>query len=181
MHICHITFTQIPSRRAHSVQVMKVCQALARGGHQVTLLIPDAKGICDGNLKAVWHHYGIREPFDMQTLPAPIPAYSYFSFPRILTAHSFALQSVRRVQEIGADIVKVKYDGNVSGLKWAVESAGKTKVVIAGGMKKDETLFLKQVNDIMNTGAIGLAVGRNIWQHENPLLITKKVRKIVWG
>ena len=109
MHICHITFTQIPSRRAHSVQVMKVCQALARGGHQVTLLIPDAKGICDGNLKAVWHHYGIREPFDMQTLPAPIPAYSYFSFPRILTAHSFALQSVRRVQEIGADIVFTRH------------------------------------------------------------------------
>jgi len=38
--------------------------------------------------------------------------------------------------EIGADIVKIKYGGNVNDLKWAVKSAGRCKVVIAGGTKK---------------------------------------------
>jgi len=82
--------------------------------------------------------------------------------------------------EIGADIIKIVYDGKQKDLEWAVKSAGKTKVVIAGGAKKDENSFLKQVQELMNAGAIGLAIGRNVWQSPNPLSITKKVKKIIW-
>ena len=82
--------------------------------------------------------------------------------------------------EIGADIIKIQYNGNFKDLKWAVKSAGKTKVVIAGGVKKDEKTFLKQVKEIMDSGAIGLAIGRNIWQNKNPLSITKKIKKVIW-
>jgi class I fructose-bisphosphate aldolase len=112
----------------------------------------------------------------------PVVAWIYArgSSVRVRPSSELMAYAARTGLEIGADIVKVKYDGNMQGLKWAVESAGKTKVVIAGGMKKDEKLFLKQVGDIMNAGAIGLAVGRNIWQHSDPLSITRKVKKIVW-
>lgn len=82
--------------------------------------------------------------------------------------------------EIGADIIKIQYNGNINDLKWAVKSAGKAKVVIAGGIKKDEKTFLKQVKDITNSGAIGLAIGRNIWQNKKPLEITKKIKKVIW-
>lgn len=82
--------------------------------------------------------------------------------------------------ELGADIVKIKYGGNPRDLKWAVKSAGKTKVMIAGGTKKSEIDFLSQIKDIMKTGAIGMAIGRNIWQHPKPLEIIKKIQKIIW-
>ena len=82
--------------------------------------------------------------------------------------------------EIGADIIKIKYDGSLNDLKWAVKSAGKTKVVIAGGMKKDKRLLLKQVKDIVNAGCIGLAIGRNVWQDKYPLKTTKEIKKIIW-
>ncbi len=82
--------------------------------------------------------------------------------------------------EIGADIVKMKYNGNKNDLKWIVKSAGKTRVVIAGGMKRDEKSLLKDVRDIIEAGAAGLAIGRNIWQHPNPLKITKKIRETIW-
>ena len=82
--------------------------------------------------------------------------------------------------EIGADIIKIIYNGNKNDLKWAVKSAGKTKVFIAGGIKKDEKELLKQAGDIMDAGATGLAIGRNIWQSKKPLEITKKLRKILW-
>jgi len=82
--------------------------------------------------------------------------------------------------EIGADIIKIQYNGNVNDLKWAVKSAGKTKVVIAGGIKKNKKEFLKQVKEIMNAGCIGLAIGRNIWQSKNPLEITKKISRVIW-
>lgn len=83
--------------------------------------------------------------------------------------------------ELGADIVKMKYGDNLSDLKWAVKAAGRTKIVISGGAKVNEKDFLKQVKDIMKSGAIGIAVGRNIWQSNNPLELTKKMRKIIFG
>lgn len=83
--------------------------------------------------------------------------------------------------EMGADIIKIKYSGDVESLKWAVESAGKTKVVVSGGAKEEEAIFLQTVKDCMSAGAIGMAVGRNIWQSENPEEITKKVKEIIWG
>jgi fructose-bisphosphate aldolase, class I len=88
--------------------------------------------------------------------------------------------AARTALEIGADIVKIQYIGKPKDLEWAVKSAGKTKVVIAGGIKKGEEKFLSQVKDIIDAGCIGLAIGRNIWQHPKPLEITKKIKKIIW-
>ena len=87
--------------------------------------------------------------------------------------------SARAGLELGADIVKIKYNDNVNDLKWAVESAGRCKVVIAGGIKQNEKKFLKQTQEIMKTGVIGLAIGRNVWQSKNPLEISKKLKWII--
>ncbi len=89
--------------------------------------------------------------------------------------------SARIGLELGADIVKIKYGGKKLDLKWAVKSAGKTKIVLSGGVKKESKEFLKEVKDIMSTGAIGLAVGRNVWQSKNPMKVTKELRKIVFS
>ena len=83
--------------------------------------------------------------------------------------------------EIGADIIKIQWEGTVKDLKWAAKSAGKAKVVVAGGIKREEKEFLKQVKEIIDSGCIGLAVGRNVWQDKNPLGLTKKIRNIIWG
>lgn len=81
--------------------------------------------------------------------------------------------------ELGADIIKIKYDGSEEDLKWAVKSAGRTKVVVAGGIKQDEKKLLKQAEEIMHSGCIGMAIGRNIWQNKNPVELTKKVKRII--
>jgi class I fructose-bisphosphate aldolase len=83
--------------------------------------------------------------------------------------------------EIGADIIKIQYVGKPKDLQWAVKSAGKTKVVVAGGIKKGEKELLKQVKEIMDAGCMGLAIGRNVWQSDKPLEITKKIKKIIWS
>jgi class I fructose-bisphosphate aldolase len=83
--------------------------------------------------------------------------------------------------EIGADIIKIQLEGTAKDLKWAAKSAGKARVVVAGGIKKGEKEFLKQVKEIMDAGCIGLAVGRNVWQDKNPLELTKKIRNIIWS
>ena len=82
--------------------------------------------------------------------------------------------------EIGADIVKMKYNGNPKDLKWAVEAAGRTKIMIAGGAKEGEENLLKEAKEIMKAGCAGLAIGRNVWQSDNPLKLTEKLKKIVF-
>jgi len=83
--------------------------------------------------------------------------------------------------ELGADIIKLKYFGDKESFKQAIKLAGKTKVVLSGGQKLNEEKFLAVASEIMELGASGVAVGRNIWQSENPLEITEKLRQIVLG
>lgn len=88
--------------------------------------------------------------------------------------------AARLALELGADFAKLPYTGNIESFKWVVQSAGKTGVFVQGGAKKEEVEFLREVGEIMKTGAVGIAVGRNIWQHDNPVEISKKVAEIVY-
>ncbi len=82
--------------------------------------------------------------------------------------------------EIGADAVKIKYTGNVESFRWAVRSAGRTRVFMSGGPLADsERGFLRQVREVMDAGATGVAVGRNVWQSRNPLKMSEAIKKIV--
>lgn len=89
--------------------------------------------------------------------------------------------STRVGLEIGADIIKIHPTGKKKDLKWAIQSAGKAKVVIAGGSKKGEQALLKEVREAMTVGCTGLAIGRNIWQSEDPIKLTNKIKKIIWN
>lgn len=82
--------------------------------------------------------------------------------------------------ELGADVVKIKYCGSKECFAEAVRSAGLTKVVLSGGPKVPDEKFLKVVENVMAAGAIGIAVGRNVWQRENPLEITQKLKEIIF-
>lgn len=82
--------------------------------------------------------------------------------------------------ELGADMIKINYTGDIKSFRWAVKSAGKTKVVVAGGIKDAPRHFLQNVSDFMKAGAVGLAVGRNVWQYKNPLKMTKAIQNIIF-
>jgi len=84
--------------------------------------------------------------------------------------------------ELGADIVKVKYTGSPESFRWVVQSAFPTKVVMSGGpMTKTDEGFLSRVEDVLTAGAVGIAVGRNVWQRKDPLIISEKIHQIIFG
>lgn len=83
--------------------------------------------------------------------------------------------------ELGADIVKIRYTGDPVSFRWVIQNAGETKVVVMGGSKEDEKSFLERTRIVMEQGAIGLAVGRNVWQSDKPLEIAKKIAEVIWG
>jgi len=70
--------------------------------------------------------------------------------------------------ELGADIVKVTYTGNVDSFTEVVNGCP-VPVVIAGGpkMDSDEDIF-KMVDGALKAGAAGVSIGRNAFQHKNP-------------
>jgi class I fructose-bisphosphate aldolase len=83
--------------------------------------------------------------------------------------------------ELGADLVKVKYTGSTDSFKWVVECANPTKVVMSGGEMIEDEEFLSRIKGALNAGAVGIAVGRNVWQRPEPLDITKKIHQIIFG
>lgn len=88
--------------------------------------------------------------------------------------------AARTALELGADMAKIKYCGSAETFKWAVKSAGKTRVVLSGGSKTGEDEFLGVVQSVMDAGGAGVAIGRNIWQAEDPYKIIDGLKKIVF-
>ena len=83
--------------------------------------------------------------------------------------------------ELGADAVKIKYTGDPQSFSWAVKAAGKAHVYMSGGPKAPtDQDFLNQVRGVMQAGATGLAVGRNVWQNDDPVRMANYLRQIIF-
>lgn len=84
--------------------------------------------------------------------------------------------------ELNADAVKIKYSGNCASFRWVVRSAGKCAVFVVGGEKEEnEERILSQSREIIAAGAVGWAVGRNIWQAKEPIELAKKIAHIIYN
>lgn len=83
----------------------------------------------------------------------------------------------RVAAEQGAHIVKTYYCDNFE----KVVDSCPVPVIIAGGKKIPELDALKLTYDAIKAGAVGVDMGRNIWQSDNPVPMIKAVRSIVHG
>ncbi|OYT61615.1 3-hydroxy-5-phosphonooxypentane-2,4-dione thiolase LsrF [Thermoplasmatales archaeon ex4484_30] len=81
----------------------------------------------------------------------------------------------RMAAELGAHIVKTYYCENFE----KVVDTCPVPIVIAGGKKIDERDALQMAYDAIQKGAIGVDMGRNIFQSSNPVAMIKAVRAVV--
>jgi putative autoinducer-2 (AI-2) aldolase len=81
----------------------------------------------------------------------------------------------RMAAELGAHIVKTYY---CKDFEKVVETCP-VPIVIAGGKKQPEQDALKMAYDAIHAGAIGVDMGRNIFQSSNPVGMVKAVNAIV--
>lgn len=82
----------------------------------------------------------------------------------------------RIAAELGAQVVKTYWCENFE----KVVNGCPVPVVMAGGPKcETEREVFEFVHDGMEKGAIGLNLGRNVWQHEHPVAMMKALRAIV--
>ncbi len=84
--------------------------------------------------------------------------------------------SCRIAAELGARVVKTYWCQNFE----KVVNGCPVPVVMAGGPKcETEREVLEFVHDGMQRGAIGLNLGRNVWQHPYPVAMIRALRAII--
>jgi len=82
-------------------------------------------------------------------------------------------------QELGADVIKVPYSGDIKSFSRVVEACC-VPVVIAGGEKMESTRdILQMAHDSIQAGGAGLSVGRNIFQYKDPTKLVQALHGIV--
>jgi 3-hydroxy-5-phosphonooxypentane-2,4-dione thiolase len=81
----------------------------------------------------------------------------------------------RVAAELGAHIVKTYYCDK---FEQVVEGCP-VPLIIAGGKKLPEIDAIKLSFDAIRHGAVGVDMGRNIWQSDSPVAMIKAVRAIV--
>ena len=85
--------------------------------------------------------------------------------------------SCRIAAEFGAHIVKTYYCDH---FEKVVESCP-VPIIIAGGPKLEERKALELTYNAVKAGAVGVDMGRNIWQSKYPVPMIRAVRAIVHG
>ncbi len=71
MKIVYVSRSVIPSRTANGIHVMRMCQAFAQAGHEVTLLAPTNPKLEEKNIADIFDYYGTRKIFTLRKLYAP--------------------------------------------------------------------------------------------------------------
>jgi predicted phospho-2-dehydro-3-deoxyheptonate aldolase len=111
----------------------------------------------------------------------PLLAMMYPRGPKITNEHdvNVVAHAARIGAELGADIIKTNYTGNIETFKTVAESCP-VPVVIAGGPKCGSLQEVLQTTyDALQGGAAGLSIGRNVFQCDRPTQISRALSAIV--
>ena len=82
--------------------------------------------------------------------------------------------------ELGADIVKIRYQGPVSAFRTVTDNCFRPVVVLGGPYRTDGDL-LGSLREAMQAGAAGVAIGRNVWGAARPGDVVGDLRDLVHG
>jgi len=82
--------------------------------------------------------------------------------------------------EMGSDFTKVKYPRSKEAMEYACRAAADNRVLLSGGSKTSDRDFLELVEECLDAGISGLAVGRNVWQRENPYEMLDMLEAVVF-
>lgn len=83
--------------------------------------------------------------------------------------------------ELGADIVKTNYCGDIEEFRRVVASSP-VPILTAGGPRKEsgDEATLQLVREVREAGAAGVAIGRRVWQSDDPEALVRKIHGILF-
>lgn len=112
----------------------------------------------------------------------PLLAMMYARGDNVAPNAECSVENVKKVArigaELGADIVKTNYTGDIDSFKEVVKGCP-VPVVIAGGPVIEPYKILQTAWEAMQSGAKGVSFGRNLFQSSNPHELAKAITRIV--
>jgi fructose-bisphosphate aldolase / 2-amino-3,7-dideoxy-D-threo-hept-6-ulosonate synthase len=88
--------------------------------------------------------------------------------------------AARLAAEAGADIVKTFYTGDPETMRQIIAYAAVPVVVLGGAAKGSlRDLFVEVDQAVHVAGCAGVAIGRNIWQADDPVAVTRGLAAII--
>lgn len=87
--------------------------------------------------------------------------------------------AVRLACEHGADIVKTTFSGTKEEFKQVINASYQPVVVLGGPTVKDLYSLFVVVEDAISVGSAGVAIGRNVWNHEDPEAVVRALVNVV--
>lgn len=153
-------------------------EALATGAHGVMNMLythhPNESGIFREAAELVSECLDADLPVILEALPFGIGR------PDDYTVENIGY-TARAAAELGADIVKTAFPTGASAdqFRAIVEAVFVPVIVLGGSAMGDDRALLEMVRKAMDAGAVGIAVGRNVWQHPQPAKIAKALYAVV--
>jgi fructose-bisphosphate aldolase / 2-amino-3,7-dideoxy-D-threo-hept-6-ulosonate synthase len=168
---------------AHSrvVQVAEVEEALRLGADAVVLFVA-LSGETESSMIEILAKVGgecdrVGMPFIAE---AEFPT-TYADVKDLKDTYGFdyLARNVRLCAELGADIVKTNWPGDVDSFAKLVAASSGVPVVLAGGSRVSDEELLARMEQAMSVGAVGCSVGRNIFMHEDPQALTRALARVI--
>jgi DhnA family fructose-bisphosphate aldolase class Ia len=89
--------------------------------------------------------------------------------------------AARQGAEIGADLLKIQYSGSVESFRQILAPLFVPVIVLGGAPRENVREVLTDVHGAMEAGAVGIAIGRNIWAHPTPAKMVAAMASIIHG
>jgi fructose-bisphosphate aldolase/2-amino-3,7-dideoxy-D-threo-hept-6-ulosonate synthase len=175
--IVHVSAsTKLGSKPNLKVDVCTIQEAIALGADAVSTHI----NIGSEEEHVMLHSLGTLTR-ECDSFGLPLLAMMYPRGPNIKNDHEMEIVShaARIGAELGADIVKTVYTGDVATFRHVVKSCPVPIVVAGGAQAESEREVFVLAENSLRAGAAGLSFGRNVFQHSNPTAITEALVSIV--
>lgn len=115
------------------------------------------------------------QAYDMPVVAEMMPPPDNFYDPKAI-AHA-----ARIGLELGADIIKTNYCGNVDDFKDIV-CAVPVPIIVAGGPSEGANgSTIDVARDAIKAGAAGVAFGRRVWQSDDPESVTRQLKQVIFS
>lgn len=132
----------------------------------------------EGVMMDLW--FSIREAAERYGLPCLQLAYPRGPAIKNMYDVEIVKYGVRAAVESGADLIKTYYTGSKESFSEVVKIASGVPILMSGGPARENPLeFLRDVRNVIEVGAQGVVVGRNVFRHKNPRGMIKAIMAIV--
>jgi len=166
--------TKLGAMDGQGAQFYTVADALRLGADAVAVSAFPGSAKEEATLETLARVIGEAHSWGLPVMAEMVPG-GFDSGPEYRTAESIAV-AARVAAELGADWVKIPY---AAGFEQVTAGCYVPAVILGGAKKGSEQTMLDTISAALQAGAQGVAIGRNIFQADDPAAMTAAVAALL--